>query len=58
MKIDTNIEIKTIGDLKRAIKYLELEDDTILIFNDRENEEAVEIKIIDTYWHGALTFNI
>jgi len=56
MKINSEIEIKTIGDLKQAIKHLN--DDTVLLFNDIEGEQAIDIKSIDTHWHGALTFNV
>lgn len=57
MNLDEAREVRTVGDLKRAIG--DVPDEWPLMLNHRtddETSEAVAITEINSYWHGVLTF--
>jgi hypothetical protein len=53
MEINKEHECKTVGDLKRLLK--DIPDEWQLVTTNDE-ADAVNITHINSYWHGALTF--
>lgn len=51
-----SINVKTIGDLRKALKLLEDLPDSLILVTHNDDGECINITEINTHWHGALTF--
>lgn len=48
--------VKTLGDLRRMLKELEILPDSFILVTTNDNADAVDIVSINTFWYEALTF--
>jgi len=52
-ELDVENECRTVGELKKLIE--DMPDDWVLI-TPSDYGEAEDVTHVNTYWHGALTF--
>ena len=57
MKYEQERPVRTVGELKKALE--DVPDDWVLVLNHKDDNgegTAVDINEVNSYWHGALTF--